>query len=96
MSVTVGSDDGELADHTDATVIPLSQPSERAQAELFVTILRREVKATTKVVAKAEGDWRRRRDAGDDVDPPARLVALRQRVADAEQMIKALNTRFLS
>ncbi len=77
-----------------AEVTPLSQPAERVQASLFTAILRSEVAAMSKSVAKAETEWRSRCDAEGYVDPPERLVVVKERMKEAARMLDALNTRF--
>jgi hypothetical protein len=74
---------------------PLSQPAERVQAEMFAGILRRELVGLKKKVAKAESDWQRRCEAEGYVEPPPRLVVVRERVDEATRMLDALNSRFL-
>lgn len=77
-----------------AEVIALSQPAERVQASLFNAILHDEVATMTKKLAKAEANWRSRCGADGYVDPPERLVLVRQRLAEAVRMLDALHTRF--
>jgi hypothetical protein len=80
--------------HAIAGVTPLTQPSERAQAKLFAEILRREVTAMSEKVVGAESQWQRRCESEGYVDPPERLVVVRERVDEVERMLKALSARF--
>jgi hypothetical protein len=75
-------------------VTPSSQSAERVQASLFAALLRGEIAAMNKNVTKAEADWRRRCAAEGDVDPPERLVIVRQRMEEAVRMLDALNARY--
>jgi hypothetical protein len=77
-----------------AEVTPLSQPAERVQASLFAALLRSEVSAMSRSVAKAEAEWRSRCDAEGYVDPPERLLLVKERMKEAARMLDALNTRF--
>jgi len=78
-----------------ADVIPLTQPCERAQAQHFAEILRREISTMKKNVTNAESAWKRRCESDGYVDPPERLAVVRDRIAEAKRMLKALNARFL-
>ena len=90
------SDHRARSSHSDAIarVVPLTQPSERVQAELFAEILRREVTAMSREVARAEIKWQRRCESEGCVDSPERLVVVRERVDEVERMLKALSARF--
>jgi hypothetical protein len=77
-----------------AEVTPLSQPAERVQAALFAALLRSEVSAMRKSVAKAESEWQSRCDAEGYVDPPDRFGVVQERIKEAVRMLDALNTRF--
>jgi hypothetical protein len=77
-----------------AEVTPLSQPAERVQAALFAALLRSEVSAMRKSVAKAESEWQSRCDAEGYVEPPERLGVVQERIQEAVRMLDALNTRF--
>jgi hypothetical protein len=77
-----------------AEVIPLTQPSERVQAELFAKILRREIAAMKRNVTNAESEWQRRCESEGYVDPPERLAVVRERITEARRMLTALNARF--
>jgi hypothetical protein len=77
-----------------AEVIPLTQPSERAQAQFFAKILRREIATMKKKVTNAESEWQRRCESEGYVDPPERLAVVRERIAEAKSMLAALNARF--
>ncbi len=82
-----------------ATVNAVTSPaghSEREQARLFAGILRNEVEAMHKNVAKAEIRWKRRCEIDGYVDPPERLIAIRARIDEVERMLVALDTRFSS
>jgi hypothetical protein len=78
-----------------AEAIPPTQSSERAQARLFAEILRRQVTEMNKNVAKAETQWQRRCEAQGQLDPPERLVIVRERIEKVEKMLEALDARFL-
>jgi hypothetical protein len=73
----------------------MTRPCERAQAQLFADILRQEVAHMSRTITEAESQWRRRCDVEGDVDPPERLQLVRGRMAEAVQMLEALNARFL-
>jgi hypothetical protein len=77
-----------------AEVIPLTQPSERVQAQLFAKILRREIAAMKRKVTDAESEWQRRCESEGYVDPPERLAVVRERITEARRMLTALNARF--
>ena len=77
-----------------AEVIPLTQPSERVQAELFAKMLRREIAAMKRNMTNAESEWQRRCESEGYVDPPERLAVVRQRITEARRMLSALNARF--
>jgi hypothetical protein len=77
-----------------AEVIPLTQPSEQVQAQLFAKMLRREIAAMKRNVTNAESEWQRRCESDGYVDPPERLAVVRQRIAEAKSMLAALNARF--
>ena len=94
MSATNRGDEPSTGSAAVAKVIPLTRPSERAQAKLFAEILRREVTAMSKEVARAEIKWQRRCESEGCVDPPERLVVVRERVDEVERMLKALSARF--
>jgi hypothetical protein len=94
MSATNRADEPSTGSAAVAKVIPLTRRSERVQAELFAEILRREVTAMSKEVARAEIKWQRRCESEGYVDPPQRLVVVRERVDEIERMLKALSARF--
>jgi hypothetical protein len=77
-----------------AEVIPLTQPCERVQAQLFTKILRREIAAMKRNVTNAESEWQRRCESEGYVDPPERLAVVRERITEARRMLAALNARF--
>ena len=77
-----------------AKVVPFTQRSERTQAHLFATLLRRDIAAMKQAVRKAEAAWQRRCESDGYVDPPARVVIVRARIAEARRMLSALNARF--
>lgn len=89
MSAT-DSDDEPLT----ANVVPLSRRPERVQAQLFAKFLRRDIAAMKRKVTKAELAWQKRCESAGYVDPPERLVMVRERLAEARRMLSALNTRF--
>ena len=45
-------------------------------------------------VVGAETQWQRRCESEGYVDPPERLVVVRERVDEVERMLKALSARF--
>lgn len=85
---------GDEASATVAAVIPLSRPSELAQAHLFADLLRREIATMKKKMTDAEAAWQRRCETEGYVDPPKRLAVVRERIAEAKRMLRALNARF--
>jgi hypothetical protein len=94
MSATNRGDEPSTGSAAVAKVIPLTRRSERAQAKLFAEILRREVTAMSEKVVGAETQWQRRCESEGYVDPPERLVVVRERVDEVERMLKALSARF--
>ena len=68
--------------------------SEREQARLFAVILRNEVEAMHKNIAKAETRWKQRCELDGYVDPPERLIAIQARIDEVERMVVALDARF--
>jgi hypothetical protein len=72
----------------------LTQPSERVQAKYFAETLGRDLAAMSEKLAKAEIEWQRRCESEGLVDPPARLLVVRERVGELDRMLKALRTRF--
>lgn len=85
-----GADDKSLA--TDA--VSISRRPERVQAQLFARLLRRDIETMKRKVTKAESAWQRRCESEGYVEPPKRLVIVRERLAEARRMLSALNTRF--
>jgi hypothetical protein len=79
-----------------ARVIPLRRRPERAQARLFIGILRREIAELKAKAADVESAWRRQCESDGYVDPPEQLAAVRERIAEARRMLNALNSRFPS
>jgi hypothetical protein len=77
-----------------ARVIPLTRRSERAQAQLFARLLRRDIASMNVKITKAESAWERRCESAGYVDPPKRLVIVRERLIEARRMLTALNVRF--
>lgn len=75
-------------------VIPLARRSERAQAQLFATALRHDIASLKRKITKAESAWERRCESEGYVDPPKRLVIVRQRLSEMRRMLSALNARF--
>ena len=45
-------------------------------------------------MTNAETAWQRRCESEGYVDPPQRLAVLRERIAEARRMLKALSARF--
>jgi hypothetical protein len=80
--------------HADTAAAALPQPSERAQAKHFAKILRREVAEMSEKVIAAEVEWHLRSEAEGYVDPPQRLATVRERITEAERMLRALSARF--
>jgi hypothetical protein len=81
-------------DEATANVIPLTRRSERAQAQLFAGALRQEIASMARKVTKAESAWERRCGSEGYVDPPKRLVIVRERLREARRMLSALDARF--
>jgi hypothetical protein len=79
----------------DAVVRRLTQPSERAQAELFADVLRHEIATMSAKIAKAEADWHRRCQAKGYVEPPVRIAVVLGRIEEATRMLAAIDERFL-
>ena len=75
-------------------IIPISRRSERVQAQLFAKVLRRDIETMKGKVTKAETAWQRRCEAEGYVEPPKRLVVVRERLTEARRMLSALNARF--
>lgn len=80
--------------HADTGAAALTQPSERAQAKRFAKILRRELAEMSEKLVAAEVEWHLRCESEGYVEPPERLVIVRERVTEIERMLKALNARF--
>jgi hypothetical protein len=82
--------------HTSASIdaAAQTQQSERAQAERFSEMLRRELAELTEKLVAAEARWLRRCEASGYVDPPERVALVRRRITDLERMLKALGARF--
>jgi hypothetical protein len=81
-------------DEVTANVIPLTRRSERAQAQLFARALRHDIASLTRKITKAESAWERRCESEGYVDPPKRLVIVRERLSEMRRMLSALNARF--
>ena len=81
---------------SDAVVLRMVQPAERAQAELFADVLRNEIATMTVKIAKAEADWRRRCQEKGYIDPPGRIAVVLQRIEEATHMLEAIDARFLN
>lgn len=77
-----------------ANVIPVSRRSERVQAQLFAKLLRRDIETMKRKVVKAESAWQKRCESQGYVEPPTRLVIVRERLTEARRMLSALNARF--
>jgi len=92
--VTTRGDEPSTGRVAVAEVIPLIQPAERLQAQLFAKMLRREIAAMKQKVTNAESEWQRRCESGGYVDPPERLAVVRERITEARSMLTALNARF--
>jgi hypothetical protein len=85
-----GADDEAVTAH----VIPVSRRSERVQAQLFAKLLRRDIETMKRKVVKAESAWQKRCESEGYVEPPTRLVIVRERLTEARRMLSALNARF--
>jgi hypothetical protein len=94
VAATNRGDGPSTGSATVAEVIPLTQPSERVQAELFAKMLRREIAAMKRKLSNAESEWQRRCESEGYVDPPERLAVVRERITEARRMLAALNARF--
>ena len=77
-----------------ANVIAVSRRSERVQAQLFAKLLRRDIETMKRKVVKAESAWQKRCESQGYVEPPTRLVIVRERLTEARRMLSALNARF--
>jgi hypothetical protein len=77
-----------------ANVIPLTRRSERDQAQLFARALRHDIASLKQKITKAESAWERRCESEGYVDPPKRLVIVRERLSEMRRMLSALNARF--
>jgi len=77
-----------------ASIIPVSLRSERVQAQLFAKLLRRDIETMKRKVVKAESAWQKRCESEGYVEPPKRLVIVRERLTEARRMLSALNARF--
>jgi hypothetical protein len=86
---------GSSRNHADDTAAAApTQDSERAQAKRFAKILRSELNEMNEKLVAAEVEWHLRCESEGAGDPPQRLVAIRERVAEVERMLKALRARF--
>ena len=94
MAATGEGDEPPTGSAAVTEVIFFTQPSEQAQAQLFVEILRREIAAMKRNVTNAESEWQRRCESEGYVDPPERLAVVRERITEARRMLTALNARF--
>lgn len=94
MVATSRGDEPSTGSAVIAEVIPLTQPSERVQAQLFAKILRHEIAAMKRKASSAESEWQRRCESEGYVDPPERLAVVRERITEARRMLTALNARF--
>jgi hypothetical protein len=81
-------------DEVTADVIPLTRRSERAQAQLFARALRRDIASLKRKITTAESAWERRCESEGYVEPPKRLVIVRERLTEMRRMLSALNARF--
>jgi hypothetical protein len=77
-----------------ASTFPVSRRSERVQAQLFAKLLRRDIETMKRKVTKAESAWEKRCESEGYVEPPKRLVIVRERLTEARRMLSALNARF--
>jgi hypothetical protein len=94
MSATNSGDEPSTGSAAVAEVISLTRRSERVQAQLFAKMLRGEIATMKGKVTNAESAWQRRCESEGYVDPPERLAVVRERIAEARRMLKALNARF--
>lgn len=67
---------------------------DRAQAEQFAKILRRELAELSENLVAAEVEWHLRCESEGYVDPPKRLIAAQDRIADIQRMLNTLTARF--
>lgn len=72
----------------------VSRRSERVQAQLFAKLLRHDIETMKRKVTKAELTWQKRCESEGYVEPPTRLVIVRERLIEARRMLSALNARF--
>jgi hypothetical protein len=77
-----------------ANIFPVSRRSERVQAQLFAKLLRRDIETMKRKVTNAESAWEKRCESEGYVEPPKRLVIVRERLTEARRMLSALNARF--
>jgi hypothetical protein len=84
---------GQSRSYASAGTAPLPQPSDRVQAKRFAKILRSELAEMNEKLVAAEGDWNLRCESEGYVEPPERLVLVRERVVEIERMLKALRAR---
>jgi hypothetical protein len=85
---------GSSRNRADISVAALTPSSERAQAKRFAKILRRELTEMNEKLVAAEVEWHLRCESEGYVEPPERLVAVRERVTEVERMLNALSARF--
>jgi heme oxygenase len=77
-----------------ADIIPVPRRPESAQAQMFAKLLRRDIETMKRKVRKAESAWQKRCESEGYVEPPKRLVLVRERLTEARRMLSALNARF--
>jgi hypothetical protein len=61
---------------------------------VFAGVLRRDIASMKRNVSKADAAWERRCASDGYLDPPKRLVVVRERLIEARRMLSALNVRF--
>ncbi len=93
--MTAGGNPGSRPNDAITEVMPLTQPAERVQAQLFAEILGHQVVEMSQKVETGETKWRSRCETGGYVDPPERLMVVRDRIEEVQKMLQALDARFL-
>jgi hypothetical protein len=75
-----------------------AHPADVAQARMFDALMQGEIAELEQLVASMEKRWLRRCERGidDENRPPESLVRMRGRVAEAQELVDALRSRFPS
>jgi hypothetical protein len=81
--------------HVEAWARP-AHPADVAQSRMFDVIMQAEIAELQELAASMENRWLRRCERGidDENRPPENLVRMRGRVAEAQQLLDALRSRF--